>query len=313
VLPRLGSFCILGAGLLLAQAPAAPESVLNPNLPAHPIGPNDLLSVSVYDSPELTRTVRVGAGGEIRLPMLKQKVQAAGHMPSELEAALAKALADEQLVVDPFVTITVVEYHSRPVSVAGAVKMPLTFQATGPVTLLEALTKAGGLTADAGSEILVSRTQAGTTALVRRIPVKGLIDQADPELNLPLEGGEEIRVPEIGKVFIMGNVKKPGAYPVQRGEETSVLKLLALAEGLTAFSCKVAFIYRHTDSGAQKQEIPLELDKIMKRKIPDQQLYATDVLYIPDATGRRVSMMALERILAFGSTAGATALVYGAR
>lgn len=303
--------CSLPVGFIQAQTAVSPESVLNPNLPAHKIGANDLVSVSVYSSPELTRTVRVGAEGEIRMPMLKQKVQAAGLMPSELEAALSRALVEEQLVVDPFVTVTIVEYHSRPVSVAGAVKSPLTFQATGPVNLLEALTRAGGLTPEAGPEILVSRTDGGGGGLVRRIPVKGLIDQADPELNLPLEGGEEIRVPDIGKVFIMGNVKKPGAYPVQRGEETSVLKLLALAEGLTPFSGKLAFIYRGENAG--KKEIPLELDKIMKRKVPDQQLYATDVLYIPDATGRRIGMMTLERILAFGSTAGATALIYGAR
>ena len=103
----------------------------------------------------------MGAEGEIRLPMLKQKVKAAGLMPSELEASLAKALTAEQLVVDPFITVTIVEYHSRPVSVAGAVKTPLTFQATGPVNLLEALTRAGGLTPDAGPEILVSRRDGG--------------------------------------------------------------------------------------------------------------------------------------------------------
>ena len=308
---RIAWYCILPTGLALAQTAASPESVLVPNLPAQRIGANDLLLISVYNSPELTRTVRVGAGGEIRLPMLKQRIQAAGLMPSELEASVAKALTDEELVVDPFVTITVAEYHSRPVSVAGAVKMPLTFQATGPVTLLEALTRAGGLTADAGPEILLSRNEGNSGALVRRIPVKGLIDKADPEVNVALEGGEEIRIPELGKVFIMGNVKKPGAYAVQRGEETSVLKLLALAEGLTPFAGKVAFIYR--GENAEKKEVPLELDKIMKRKAPDQQLYATDVLYVPDATGRRVSMMALERILSFGSTAGATALIYGAR
>ena len=225
---------------------------------------------------------------------------------------MAGALAAEQLVVDPFVTVTIVEYHSRPVSVAGAVKTPLTFQASGPVSLLEAITRAGGLTADAGPEILLSRHDV-SGALVRRISVKGLIDQANPELNLPLQGGEEIRVPELGKVFVLGNVKKPGAYAMQRGEDTSVLKLLALAEGLTPYSGKIAFIYRKVGESAEKKEIPLELDGIMKRKTPDQPLFATDVLYIPDATGRRMGMMALERILLFGSTAGATALVYGAR
>src|ERR1700722_9268969 len=74
------------------------------NLPAQPIGANDLIAVSVYDSAELTRTVRVSSDGFIRLPMLKQRVKAQGRMPVELESIIAKALQDEQIIVDPFVT-----------------------------------------------------------------------------------------------------------------------------------------------------------------------------------------------------------------
>ena len=96
------------------------------------------------------------------------------------------------------------------------------------------------VTSDAGAEILVTRRQpgpeGGTISLVQRIPVKGLIDAADPELNIPLMGGEEIRVPEAGRVFVVGNVKKPGAYTVQDSADTTVLKLLALSEGLAPFA-----------------------------------------------------------------------------
>src|ERR1039457_3973684 len=166
---------------------AAPETQ-GANLPAQAIGANDLIAVSVYDAPELTRTVRVSADGFIRLPMLKQRVKAQGLMPGDLESAIAKALQDEQIIVDPFVTVTVAEYNSHPISVAGAVKLPLTFQATGPVTLLEAITRASGLSPEAGAEILVTRTQPGpdgtASALVQRILVKGLIDAADPALNI---------------------------------------------------------------------------------------------------------------------------------
>jgi polysaccharide export outer membrane protein len=142
----------------------------------------------------------------VRLPMLKRRVRADGLLPAELEAALAEALEAEQLLVEPVVTVTIAEYHSRPISVAGAVRNPVTFQATGPMTLLDALTRAGGLSQDAGQEILVSRTQRGedgkTSTLVQRIPVRGLIEAVDPELNLKLAGGEEIRVPEVGKIFV---------------------------------------------------------------------------------------------------------------
>src|SRR5581483_11460025 len=112
------------------------------NLPAQRIGANDLIAITVYGSPELTRTLRVGAEGQVRLPMLKQSIRAAGRMPAELEAVIAAALQSEQLLVDPLVTITVVEYKSRPISVMGAVRKPLTFQATGELTLLEALARA---------------------------------------------------------------------------------------------------------------------------------------------------------------------------
>ncbi|HTQ55058.1 MAG TPA: polysaccharide biosynthesis/export family protein [Bryobacteraceae bacterium] len=281
------------------------------NLPAQRIGANDLLAVSVYDSPELTRTVRVGADGMMRLPMLKRRIQAEGLMPSELEAAIASALTAEQLIVDPFVTVTIAEYNSRPISVAGAVKQPLTFQAAGPVTLLEAITRAGGLSPEAGPEILVSREKTGAdgsvSSLVQRIPVKGLIDSADATLNVTLIGGEEVRVPEVGHVYVIGNVKKPGAFPVQDAEST-VLKMLALSEGLMPYAAKDAFIYRQEANGS-KNEISIPLAKIMQRKAPDTALLANDILYVPDNKGRRMTLGALEKILLFG-TGATTALIY---
>jgi len=289
-----------------------PAPDLNANLPAQRIGANDLVAVSVYDAPELTRTVRVGADGMMRLPMLKQRIKAEGLMPSELETAIASALQAEQLIVDPFVTVTIAEYNSRPISVAGAVKQPVTFQASGPVTLLEAITKAGGLAPEAGPEILVSRAQSApdgsVTSLVQRILVKGLIDAADPALNITLIGGEEIRVPEVGKVYVIGNVKKPGAFTVQDGVESTVLKMLALSEGLMPYASKEAYIYRREASGS-KNEIPVPLNKIMERKAPDTPLLANDILYVPDNKSRRLTLGVLEKIAVFGAGAS-TALIY---
>ncbi len=285
-----------------------------PNLPAQKIGPRDLVAVQVYGSPELSRTVRVSTEGLVRLPMLKQAIKAVGMMPEELEAAVGLALAEEGLIVQPYVTVTVAEYASHPISVAGAVKAPTTFQASSPVTLLEAVTRAGGLTAAAGSEILISKSQPGPdgtqTTLTQRIAVRALIDAADPEANLTLTGGEEVRVPEAGRVFVVGNVKRPGVFPVQDSAETSVLKVLALAEGLAPFAGKEAYIYRREATG-KRNEIRVPLADIMKRKAGDTPLLADDVLYVPDNHGRRLGFAALEKILAFGSTAGATALIYG--
>jgi polysaccharide export outer membrane protein len=311
---KLLTFLLLCAPLVQSQVRGVPVSEGVANLPAQKIGPRDLIAIQVYDSPELSRTIRVGADGNVRFPMLKQRIKAEGLMPNELETAVAEALQDEGIIVDPFVTITVAEYSSHPISVAGAVREPLTFQASSPVTLLEAITRAGGLTPQAGSEILISKTQLGPegepTSLIQRVAVKALIDAADPEANLKLGGGEEVRIPEAGRVFVVGNVKRPGAFTVQDGAETSVLKVLAMAEGLAPFSAKQAFIYRREASGS-KNEIPIELNKIMERKAPDAPLLANDVLYIPDNHSRRLTIAAFEKLLLFGTTAGATALVYG--
>jgi polysaccharide export outer membrane protein len=311
-------FSIIPAAALVATAGAqtprpAGAVELGANLPVQRIGPNDLVGVSVFDAPELTRTVRVDADGFIRLPMLKQQIKAEGLYPTALEGDIAKALRDEQLLVDPFVTVTIAEYHSRPISVSGAVRLPLVFQAEGPTTLLEAVARAQGLREDAGREILVSRSQPGddgkSLVLTRRIPVRGLFDATDPSLNLTLSGGEEIRVPEISRVYVVGNVKKPGAFSVQDGADTTVLQMVALSEGLMPFATKEAYIYRR-EAGGARNEIVVPLDKIMSRKSPDVPLEGDDILYIPDNKGRRLTVGALEKILTFGSAAGA-AVIYG--
>src|SRR5208283_3334681 len=184
---RLLLSTILFAAAALAQQQPSGRAATIPeqgaNLPAQSVGPNDLIAVSVYDAPELSRTIRVGADGFIRLPMVHRPIKAQGLLPEALETAIAAALREEQILVDPFVTVTIAEYHSRPISVAGAVKQPIVFQAEGPTSLLEAIARAQGLREDAGREILVSQTQPGIEddkpiTITRRILVRGLIDDA---------------------------------------------------------------------------------------------------------------------------------------
>jgi polysaccharide export outer membrane protein len=273
--------------LTLAQIPE--------NLPSQKLGVDDLIGVHVYDSPELTCTLRVETDGTIHMPLLKVGVQASGMFARQLENSIAAALKTEQILVDPFVKVTVVEYHSRPISVMGAVHKPVTFQSVGKVTLLDALARAEGLTNDAGMEVLISRG-----GLVERIPLKRLNPTDNPELH----GGEEIRVPEAGKIFVVGNVRKPGAFQVRDANDNSVLRMVALSEGLLPFASKEAYIYR------DKKEIPVELEKIMQRKAPDVTLLTDDVFYIPDNKSRRTAFTVLDRITAFGSATASGLLIW---
>jgi polysaccharide biosynthesis/export protein len=298
-----------------SDVPPRPATVGEPgaNLPEQRIGANDLLYLVVYDAPELSRTFRVGADGTLRLPMLTDPLKAEGLMPVQLELAVREALRNAELFVDPVVTVTVAEYHSRPISVTGAVKQPLTFQADGPVTLLAALTRAGGLAPESGPEILVSRPETGgdgAPVLAQRILVKGLIDFADPKLNIRLTGGEEIRVPEAGKIYVVGNVKKPGVFPLQDARQTTVLKVLAMAEGVDSFAGKQAYVYHAEGPDGAKSETTIELTKILQRKAPDAPLGANDILYVPDNRTRRAGMAALEKFLMF-ATGASSAAIYG--
>ncbi len=316
---------ILSASSLLAQQEATSNHVSTPansfkensdNLPVEKIGQDDLLGITVYDSPELTRTVRVDTDGAIRLPMLKKPILAAGLLPNELEKTITDALKDGNVLVDPIVTVSVVEYRSRPIAVVGAVKTPLTFQATGTVTLLDAISRAGGLSENAGADILVSRQQSRTDssqdAAIRRISVNSLISGEDPTLNLRLDGGEEVRVPEAGRVFVLGDVKKPGAFYITEDSESSVLKALSLSEGLEPFPSHKAYIYRLEAGKHGRSEIPIELKKILNRKSPDVPLIANDILYIPNATGARASVKVLETSLGLAAGLGA-AVIYTTR
>lgn len=296
---------LLTAVTLFAQTrPAVMEDVGKTNLPAQKLGVDDLVAVSVYDAPELTRTVRIEPDGTVHLPLLDAGIQALGLMPRQLESSIAAALKSGEIMVNPIVKVTVVEYHSRPIAVMGAVRKPLTFQAEGTVTLLDALARAEGLSQDSGTEVLVTR--AGE---IFRIPLKALLKDAEPSANLLLTGGEEIRVPEAGKITVVGNVNRPGAFAVREAGDHSVLKLIALSEGLMQYAEKVAFIIRRDGSGVD-QELPVELEKIMKRESPDVTLTAGDILYIPDNKKRRTTMGIVDRITSFGSNTASGVLVW---
>src|SRR5580704_11689870 len=126
------------------EAPST-QMTTGTNLPSMAIGPNDLLQIAVYQSPELSGTVRVDSQGYIQIPMVERQIDAWGLYPRELEGRVADALVREKLVVNPVVRVTIAEYQSRTVSVVGEVHHPLTFQAAGNVTLLDAIARAEGI------------------------------------------------------------------------------------------------------------------------------------------------------------------------
>lgn len=301
-------------GPSLSGAAGGASTTLNgaPSLPVAKIGDNDLIGIAVYDAPPLTGPVRVSPEGDIRLPMVKDPIHAAGLYPKDLEKVIADVLVNDHLLVEPIVTVNIIEYDSRPITVVGAVKSQVIFQATGTTTLLDAISRAGGLADDAGPEILISGSAPGPNGqnanLTQRVPARSLLDSTNPTLNIELHGGEVVRVPQAGRVLVVGDVNKPGYYFIADGSQSSIMKALALSGGLGQRSGQVAYIYRKEGVGGARNEIPVQLKKIMARKSPDVALEANDMLYIPNAKGHGLSPAVLNTILAAGIGLGSTLL-----
>lgn len=308
---------LAGPGALAqAQKPPSPAGPMadagGANLPSQTIGNNDLLAISVYDAPEFTRTLRVSSEGHIRLPMIQEAIRASGLLPSQLELSIAEVLTKEGILVKPVVMVTVAEYSSRAVSVVGAVRRPVTFQAVGRVTLLDAIARAEGLSETAGPDLVFTRDDASAAGqrLTRRILLRDLMDSSRPDLNIELRGGEEIRVPEARKIFVAGNVKKPGAFAVREDGQMTVLKALALSEGLAPYPQDHAYIYRRDEAAGGVREIQVELKKILRREAVDIALLPEDTLYVPEASGRKTAFTLTEKIVGFGLATASGVLIW---
>jgi polysaccharide biosynthesis/export protein len=274
-----------------APAPAAPAV----SLPDHKVLPNDLLSITVYDEPELSRSARVDADGKIAMPQLTAKLQASGLMPRDIEKEVSIALVDGQILLHPIVTVAILEYAERSISVVGDVRLPGQFKVTSPISLLEALAKAGWITEDAGPDVLLTTPDSPTP---RKINLRDLQMSTDRSLNVMLTGGEIVsvpdamkelatRFPEGPKIWVTGNVGHPLVYSITKPADATVLKVIASAGGLLQNNTKTAWIYR-LDGAGNRNEIHIPLSDIVHSKAPDVTLQADDVLLVPDSDTKKM-------------------------
>jgi polysaccharide export outer membrane protein len=258
-------------------APAAQRSQAAPGVPAdYRIGPDDVLKITVLEAPDLNQETRVSAAGEISL-LLGGTLKVAALTTAEIERALADRLR-EKYIRNPNVSVQVVEAHSHTVSVLGAVKRPGVFQLRSAKNVLEVLALAEGLAPDAGDTVLIVR--ADSAAPVAEVNLASLMESKDSELNVPVHPGDVVKVNRQGLVYVIGDVRKPGGYAIQGGRRTA-LNALALSEGFTGTSApKKAMILRTGERG-DRNVLPIDLDGLMKGKLPDVALQPEDVLFVP--------------------------------
>ena len=264
------------------------------------IGSGDLLGIEVFDVPELSRDVRVNETGYISLPLMPTKVRAGGLTPFQLQDKIAELLQTNGLVSTPQVTISVKEQHSQPITVIGAVRNPMVIQPLRKTTLLQALSQAGGIADDAGSTVIVTRpspdvsepadpsnASAPTAPQTFTINLADVLDSGDSRFNIPLVGGDVVSVPRAGIIYVVGAVTRPGGFLLQNDHDSmTLLKMLSLAGGTTntAKAGKAVILRKNLTTG-KRDQVPINLSKVMHMKTQDVQMQDNDILFVPDSAG----------------------------
>jgi polysaccharide export outer membrane protein len=220
------------------------------------IGPQDVLSIGVFDQPDLGGKYAVELDGTFTFPLVG-RVEAGGRTIQQFETELRTKLANG-FFKNPQVTVSIGQYLSQRVFVTGEVRVPGAYALTGDMTLIEALAKAGSTTQNASDEVLVVRggkgaqqaatVDAGKEAI--RINLKELQSGAAGVKNVVLKDGDTIYVAKAELVYIFGQVRNPGSYPIQ--SDTTVLQALSLAGGVTPNGALNRLKVLRTLNGEQK-------------------------------------------------------------
>jgi polysaccharide export outer membrane protein len=270
----------LGAGQAPSAAPAAAQEVSA----EYKIGPKDLLEITVLGVQEISKlVVRVSEESRITLPLLGE-VEVGNLSKFEVEKKLT-ALAGEKIVLKPQVTVHILEYRSRRVSVVGAVEKPGPFELLGRQTVLAAISEAGGLTRDAGEDIIIIRQLPEGDSTSIRISIDGLFVKGDPKLNVLLEAGDVINVPvdKAVPIYVFGQVRNPGALQVRSSSLPTLTQAIAQAGGFTDRANRKKVQIRRKDASGREIEIFVNVRNILKGKIKDIPLKINDTVYVPES------------------------------
>ncbi len=358
VIAGAGIVCFLMAMPALSQQPVSnPETQAQPRGAQQPyaeqtrssqletanaeddyrIGPGDVLEISVFEAPELNRSARVSAKGEISLPPMGV-VSVTGLTSRQLELVL-EGMLRRTYVREPHVGVFIKEVESHPVFVFGMVLHPGVFQVRGSLSLIEVLSDAGGVMPDAGDTVIVlrggslalsaarqkrepepdrppsekgaadaeerdtkvSNQQAEPETKIVQVELKDLLESGNAAANVRVYSGDVVTVPPPRLVYVVGDVQKPGGIVFKNN--ASVLQVIALAGGPLGTAAKSkAKIIRVDKQTGRRTEIPVDLNKILLAKNTGPALQPYDIVYVPAAFGRRAMNQALA--VAMASTPG---------
>jgi polysaccharide export outer membrane protein len=269
----VGGVSLLFALSMLVGTLAGPVGAQGTQDQTYIIGPEDILEVQVWDNKDLNHVVFVRPDGKTSLPLLGE-VDAAGKTVQKLQDDLVTLYS--KTVRQPSVTVIVREIRSRPVYFIGGFGKPGPMQLTRDLTVLQALSLAGGVqpTADTEKGFLLRKD--------KRIPIdfRKLLDKGDLSQNVKLEPGDSVVIPVAELVYVQGEVRTPGA--VKYASDLTIVKAVTQAGGFTplAASGRVDLL---RNEGEKKVRIRVDLDKLLRspEDNPDVRLRPDDIIFVP--------------------------------
>lgn len=248
------------------------------------IGHGDILHIQVYDTPEMEQRARVTDSGDLPLSFLGN-VKVAGMTPGDAANEIEHRLIAAGIMVHPQVTVRVDEYATQNVSVMGQVIKPGPYEIDTSRKVIDVLALAGGLTPLADRHITIERYGDPNKKVEYYYSnVAGTALQEDPMVY----PGDTVIVPEAAVVYVLGDVSKPGGYPINTNDsKMTVLQAIALA-GYANHTAAVgkSKLVRKTPTGVE--EIDLPVGAMEKGKTKDMALLPDDVVYVPFSAMRNV-------------------------
>ena len=272
---------VIGLGVLAWALPLAQAQ-------EYTIGPGDVLTITVWGQPDLSRDYTVDPDGFAPFPLIN-RVKAGGLTARQVAASLTDLLGKDYLV-NPQVIVSVKEYLSQRVTILGETARPGVLYLTGPTTVIDVLSRAGWLSKGAGKQILLVRNHpltgsgatGGETSIMRLDLDK--IQAGNPADNVRVQADDTLFVVsrDENNFFVFGEVKRPGSYPLDK--ETNILEGITIAGGFTEkASPSRTRVIRVGMAGPQVVEV--DMNDIVKRGHRDKafRLQANDVVVVPES------------------------------
>ena len=259
---------------------AAPEGLERLKL-----APGYLLQMDIYNTPEMTTPLRIDEQGDVTVPLVGS-VHIGGETLSQAQSTIAKALVDKEILKAPQVTLNLVQFAAKNISVLGEVHSPGRIQMLAPESLGDVLALVGGETIAAGNDIEIQHHAETGGIAVRHVKyVQGKNTAALQ--SVLVDPGDTVLVHRAGIVYVLGAVYKPGGYLMVNGGSIDLIQAISLAGGTTLqASTRWAVIVRKQGTGLVQFKVPL--DKIEKGGASPVQLQWDDAVYVPTSTWKSV-------------------------